>query len=55
MESLTKSRLFKSPVGLASVASVFAMVAFNIVAFTWQIEPATQLVGPAAIASVGLA
>ena len=55
MDSLTKSRFFQSPVGLASVASVTAMVVFNIVAFTWQIDPATQLVGPATIASVGLA
>ena len=55
MNSLIKSRFFQSPVGWASVASVTAMVAFNIVAFTWQIEPAAQLVGPASIATVGLA
>ena len=55
MKSLTKSRFFQSPVGWASVASVTAMVVFNIVALTWQIEPAAKLVGPAGLATVGLA
>ena len=55
MERISKSRFFQSPVGWASVASVTAMVVFNIVAFTWQVEPVAQLVGPATIATVGLA
>lgn len=48
-------RFFQSPVGWASLASVTAMMAFNIIAFTWQVEPAALLTGPVYVEMVGLA
>ncbi|MHA6316834.1 hypothetical protein ACXYN8_04135 [Altererythrobacter sp. CAU 1778] len=47
---------FQSPLGWASLASITAMVAFNIAALTWQVDGATAYVaGPAAIHQMELA